>query len=146
MMSQQELARAIHDLMESECSSAAFYTTLAGTATDPAVASFFEEMAQAEAGHAEALDNLAQKLPEDLANLEPSGTLGRAEIAMGWGSAEGLSLQEAMEVALEAEQNALLVFDALAETNGGMAGQLFARLARAEEAHVEQLRQRMERP
>ncbi len=142
-MSQIELARAIHDLVESECSSAAFYTTLAGTATDPEVVRFFEEMAKAETRHAEALETLVHKLPQDLANLAPSGALGRAEIAMGWGSADGLSLREAMELAMEAEQNAQLVFDALAETNGGMAGELFARLARAEAAHVEQLQQAM---
>lgn len=138
-MSQEELARSIHDLIGAELASTDFYTTLANTADDQQVVGFFKEMARAEASHAEALETLAEKLPGELSSLQGGGTLATAELVPLWESADGLTLAEAMDLAMEAEQHAQMIFEALAETNGGMVARLFAKLAAAEESHLRQL-------
>lgn len=141
-MGDQDLAQAIRDLTEAEETAVAFYQHLAETAEDARTRDFFRAMAQAEEGHVAALEELARKLPAGEQDFWPSGNLATAEVAPGWTSAGGLDLLGAMDLAMEAEQHATMLYDAMADSTTGMTSKLFARLAVAEQSHLDQLQRK----
>jgi rubrerythrin len=62
------------------------------------------------------------------------------ETAPAGADSEHLGLAEAIEIAIDAENSAILYYDALATTSTGEASAFFERMGKEEEAHAEAIR------
>ena len=61
------------------------------------------------------------------------------ETAPGWEHAEDLSLDEALRIALEAEQHACLYYTAVADAFEGPVAEFFENLSRTEAEHAKRI-------
>ncbi len=131
------LTEALDFAIAKEKEAEAFYTEWAGKAKNSAVQKLFTELAATERGHAETLERV---VPEELI-AEDAGDrtdLNLSELLVDVEAREGMSVQEAMIVAMKREEGAEALYDRLAGL-GGAAGALFKRLAVEESEHKRRL-------
>lgn len=109
-----------------------FYRTWSTQASGPAVKKLFSELAETERGHAEKLSRIA---PKDLigqgsapSDLRISDYLVEVE------PQPGMSLQDALVLAMKREQASVALYERLSQL-GGKAQSLFAALAQEERRH-----------
>ena len=131
------LGQAIRNATEAERAAARFYEALARRAGDGQARVFFEEMVRDERQHAELLESYGGELGEAYAAQLPEAAVQRIEVVPGWEYAESISIEQALEVAIEAENNAALYYDAMADFTEGDVQAFFRRMATLEEAHAE---------
>ena len=136
------LGQAVRNAAEVERAGAAFYRMLAERATTPAARAFFEKLSGDEVAHARVLEEQGRALGKDYDTHLTEACVQRLEVAPGWEWKEEISVEEAFQIALEAENNAALYYDAMADFTQGAVAEFFSRLARMEEEHAEVLRQR----
>ena len=133
----EKLREALDFAIAKEKEAEAFYKEWAGKVKSPAVEAVFAELAATEHGHREMLsritpDEVVARDTGEPADLDLSGHL--VDIV----ASEGMSIQEAMIVAMKREESAVALYERLAGL-GGEASSLFAALAREERKHKGQI-------
>ncbi len=141
-----DLKQALRNAIEVERGAERFYRSLASKASDADGRKFLERMVADEKAHAEALEQKSRELVDGKLPEYADYNMDRVERVPEWGNAEGISFEQALQVALEAEQHAELFYDALADTAPTPALQEFFRAMTANEArHVEAVAKQIER-
>jgi rubrerythrin len=135
-----ELKQAIRNAIEVELAAVRFYRRLAAIATTGATQNFLARMEAEEVKHVAALEKKANELVEGTLPASADRYIHHIETVPGWHAADNITLEEALRVALEAEQHAELYYDAMASSLGeGPVGDFLGGMARSEAQHVEAL-------
>jgi len=133
----ESLRKVLDFAIEKEREAEAFYKTWAAKVKNPAVVELFAELAATEHGHVEMLSRVT---PGDLVATsgEAESDLKLSELLVDVKASEGMSVQEAMVLAMKREEAAAALYDKLARL-GGDARSLFEALANEERKHKRQL-------
>lgn len=133
----EELRKALDFAIEGEREAEAFYKEWAAVVKSPAVVALLAELAATEHGHVEML---LRVMPEDLVggSAPEVSDLKLSELLVNVEASEGMSVQEAMIVAMKREEASAALYDELARL-GGEAQALFKALAKEERKHKRQL-------
>jgi len=132
-----ELKKALKFAIQKEREAEAFYKDWAAKVESPAVVALFAELAGVEHGHVEMLlrvtpEEIVASHGAELSDLKLSDLLVEVK------ASEGMSIQEAMIVAMKREEAAAALYESLSGL-GGEAQSLFAALAKEERKHKLQL-------
>ena len=138
-MQDPKLSQAIRNAIDSERKAARFYRQLADKSQDPATRRFFERMVEVENRHAFEIEQHGRSLVGDLP-WRGDAKLDFIETAPGWTDAEGIDVEAALRIALEAEVQASLYYDAFADALEEPGRSFFRGLSAAEEHHAEMIR------
>jgi len=131
------LGSAIRNAIAGENAAAALYGSLAKHARDLKAQQFFEEMAQQEREHAVAIEEMGRTLNAGKLPLSPNTQVKHVEAVPGWEGKERLSLAQAIDLALDAERGAELLYDTWADMFDGDLGLMFSRLSATEAQHAQ---------
>lgn len=133
----QSLQQALDFAIAKEREAEAFYREWAAAVESPAVVALFAELAATEHGHVEMLTRVT---PGDLAEAGSSDVsdLKLSEFLVEIEASPGMSVQEAMILAMKREESAAALYDQLARL-GSETDSLFAALANEERKHKRQL-------
>ena len=135
------LEQALRNAIEAEDASHRFYTLLAECTEDDEVRTFLRQMASDEAAHKARIEQLATEATDrPLPNI-PDDNVELVETRAEWSESTRLELDEAVRMAIEAEEFAALYYDAIASSCGDdKLREVFLTLAATEERHAERLR------
>jgi rubrerythrin len=138
------LAQAVRNAIEGEYYAARFYNMLARDNEDDRAARFFSKIADQEVHHAQQIEAMgdlmgASELPAS-PNIDVAG-IGTVRSAEG---RTDLTYGDALEIALQAERNAMRFYALMAELFEGDASLLFDTISRAEAEHAEDIETIME--
>jgi rubrerythrin len=140
-----DLKKALRNAIEVERGAARFYQSLASSAGDAEARAFLERMVSDEMAHAEALEQKSRELADGKLPDLPDFNMDRVEAIPEWRGVEGITYEQALNVALEAEQHAELFYDALADTAEGAVQEFFREMTKNEARHVEAVAKQLER-
>jgi rubrerythrin len=139
LRSVMKVSQAIRNAVQAEREAAKFYQGLADGTSQPEVKSFLEDMAKVEIEHARAIEEMGQRLiGGDLAD-RADADLSMVETLPDWTLAVNITLAQAADIALAAEHQASLYYDALSDCFHGAARTFFLDLAKAEDDHADML-------
>jgi rubrerythrin len=138
------LAQAVENAIAAEHAAEQFYLHLAQQCADENGRAILCNLAAQEREHAASLESMAARLVAGKLPERADELVRGIETAPAAASAAGLALVDALELALEAENSAILYYDALATTSTGDASQFFARVGKEEEAHAVAVRALLE--
>ena len=134
------LAQAMKNAIAAEHAAEKFYLGLAESCADEKGRALLRDIAAQERGHATGLEALAQRLVDGQLPERADALVRGIETTPGAVGAEGLGLTEALELAIDAENSAILYYDALASTSTGDAAAFFERMGKEEESHAAAIR------
>jgi rubrerythrin len=134
------LGQAIRNSIAVEQGAERFYRRLAEEASDAAVRDFFADMAEQERGHARSIEDLGRERPVQVPALADR-ELEIVEAAPAWEAAGSLTLEQAFELAIEAEGHAALYYDIIADQTTGEVSAFYRQLSAAEELHLQHLQE-----
>ena len=134
------LAQAIKNAIAAEHAAEKFYLRLAAGCADEQGRALLTDIAAQERGHAATLESLAAKLVAGKLPERADALVHGIETAPAGSDADGLGLSQALEIAIEAENSAILYYDALATTSTGDASAFFERMGKEEEGHAAAIR------
>lgn len=134
------LGQAMRNAIEAELAAARFYEALAPKAADDETRAFFDEMAEQERDHAASIEGMSQKIGTGELPTRADTKVSMVETVPGWSDASGIDLDQALALALEAENSAALYYDALSDFCDVGAKAFFQKMASQEEEHAESLR------
>jgi len=134
------LAQAIKNAIAAEHSAENFYLRLANSVTDDKGRRILAEIARQERGHAATLEALASKLVAGRLPERADALVQGIETAPAGNGSENLELTEALEIAMDAENSAILYYEALAATSTGEASTFFEQMGKDEEGHATTIR------
>jgi rubrerythrin len=134
------LGQAIRNAIEAEESAERFYRRLQDHTKDSAARAFLDDMARQEREHAVLLIAVGNRLESAEFPDQADCRVDCIETAPAWNAVEGVDFDTALDVALEAENNAALYYDALGDSCSGEVRDFFAKLVRTEEQHAQLLR------
>ena len=137
------IGQAIRNAVEVEQAAARFYRRLIPSAADDQARRFLEEMAEQELEHAKAIEELGAKIAAGALPTRADANMDLVESAPGWTAVEGISLEQALGLALEAENSAALYYDAIADWLQGEPATFFRQLSVNEEQHAQALRDQL---
>lgn len=143
-MPDNRLSAIVKEAVGAERAAERFYAGLAAQAQDPETRAFFEEMMEQEQAHAVWLEKQLQSLPEPVLGSGALGDLRQVETMPCWEGAEGMSLNEALEMARDAENHATLLYDALGDFYTGETKAFFQKMSRVEEEHANAISRKLE--
>ncbi len=138
-MSKTTLEQALRNAIDAERAAERFYSELASSMDNAQVADFFEIMAAQEAEHAGIISDYGDRLMAGELPAEPDMAVEMIETAPNWAYVESLSLEQALQMALELERHAQLYYETLADTIEGEIGQFYRVVAGQERQHAVQL-------
>ncbi len=130
---------AIRNAVEAERAAARFYSFLATEAAGPDARRFLEDMAGVELEHARSIQEAGERLLKGPMAERANMDVSLIETLPEWRFVEHLSLADALDVALAAEQMASLYYDALSDLFEDGEREFFVGLARAEDSHADLL-------
>jgi rubrerythrin len=134
------LAQAIKNAIAAEQSAEKFYLRLAAGCADERGRAILEGIAAQERSHAATLEALAGKLVAGRLPERADALVAGIETAPAGAEAENLEFTQALEIAIDAENSAILYYDALATTSTGEASAFFAQMGKEEESHAAAIR------
>ncbi len=134
------IGQAMRNAIEAERAAARFYDRLVGKASDDATRQFFQEMAQQERDHARAIEEMAGRIGSGELPTRADTQVSTVETAPSWADADTIDLDDALALALDAENGAALYYDALSDFCELGAKSFFERMVRVEEDHAKKLR------
>jgi rubrerythrin len=144
-MSDLSLGQVIRNAIEAERAAARFYATLASGSDEAEAVAFLQQMVEEEDAHARAIAELGTKLDAGELPAEADASCALVETAPAWRDAEGIGIDAALEVALEAEVHAALFYDAVADqVPPGPLREFFQTIARTEEGHVRRVQKQID--
>jgi rubrerythrin len=136
--------QAIRNAVAAELASARFYALLADSTEDPTTRAFLEEMADLERKHARDIETMGAKLVDGPLAERADSDVSMVETLPDWKYVDDITLPQALEVALQAEQQAALYYDALADFLEGPVMEFFQQLSKQEEEHAVALQEKRE--
>ena len=132
-----DLALAIQNAIETEKSAARFYKRLALHTSNADARSALENLSAEEETHAKALEDWGRQIASEPVPWQYPTSFELIESAPGWSEAENVTVEEALHIALEAETQATLYYDAIAESiNQRPLTEFFNTMAKTEETHI----------
>jgi rubrerythrin len=131
-----ELKQALRNAIEVERAAARFYSKLAARTKQQDARAFLEGLVAEEDSHAAALEAKSRELVEGSLPEQPDWHFENVETVPDWTLADDVSLEQALQVALEAEQSAELFYDGLADTTTGAVSEFFRNVSKNEANHV----------
>jgi rubrerythrin len=134
------LAQAIRNAIAAEQGAETFYLNMAESAEDEDVRRALVEIAAQEREHATRLEDMAAALVQGKLPERADALIRGIESSPAGAGAEGMGMQQALQFAIEAENSAILYYDALASSCTGDASAFFAMVGKQEEAHAESIR------
>jgi rubrerythrin len=134
------LAQAIRNAIAAEQAAEKFYLTMAQSAGDEGVRSTLVGIAAQEREHATRLEDMAIALVQGDLPERADGLVNAIENSAAGAETDGMDLQQALEFAIEAENSAILYYDALAGSCTGDASAFFEMVGKQEQAHAEAIR------
>ena len=131
------LREALDYAIAKEKEAEAFYKEWAAKVKSPAVKAVFAELAATEHGH---METLSRVTPDEIVARDAGAAidLDLSEHLVPIEASEGMSVQEAMILAMKREESAVALYERLAAL-GGEAASLFAALANEERKHKGQI-------
>ncbi len=142
-MTKMTLGQAVRNVIEAEKASEKFYISLKEYSDDDNAKAFFDEMAAKEREHIRMIETLWNDAGQGDLPEKADRELGFVETVSIWKDAVDISYKEALVVARDAENQALLYYEALSDSFEGEVKELFATLAKQEEGHAKQLEKRI---
>jgi len=138
-MTQLTRAQAIQTAIDAEKAATTFYARLARNTEDEEARTLLQKLASDEASHAIQIVDLAKRLGED--RLPEAGLLlaDGIEIRNDWHEIDDMTYEQALEVALDGEHHAVMMYEALAEDTLPEVNAFFLGMARVEAIHVKWL-------
>jgi rubrerythrin len=128
-------AQAIRDAIAAELAAARFYDDLAARTDDARARQFLERMAEVEHVHGSEIAASGRRLvPEGLPDF-PSEDAETIEVLPEWQEADGVTIDEALEIAAACERKAGSVYRSWAERMTGSVRAFFLLLTDAEAEH-----------
>jgi rubrerythrin len=144
-MSATAIGQVIRNAIEAERAAARFYGALAASTDDAEAITFLTRMVGEEEQHATAIAELGSRLE---AGELPASVDTRCELietAPAWRGVEGIAIDAALQVALEAEVHAALYYDAVADSvPPGELRDFFQTIARTEELHIKRVQEQID--
>jgi rubrerythrin len=134
------LAQAIKNAIAAEEAAEKFYLRLASGCTQEKDRIILEGIAAQERSHAATLQALAAKLVAGKLPERADDLVRGIETVPTSSEPENLRLAEALELAIDAENSAILYYDALASTSTGEASAFFTQMGQEEEGHAAAIR------
>jgi len=134
------LAQAIKNAIAAEHAAEEFYLGLVAGCADEKGRAILSDIAAQERRHAATLEEVAGRLVAGQLPDRADALVRGIETSPAGASPEGLSLAEALEIAVDAENSAILYYDALASTASGEAVTFFEQMGKEEEAHAAAIR------
>jgi hypothetical protein len=110
--------------------------TLANGTNDAGARTFLLDMARHEHDHAVLPEGVGARMAAGEMPARADANVELIGSAPGWGRAQGIGLDQALGLAIEAENNAVLYYDALGGSCTGPAREFFESLTENEEQHV----------
>lgn len=141
-----DLSQALRNAIEVERAAARFYGKLAARTKQPEARAFLERLVGEETSHAVALEAKSRELVDGALPEHPDWHFENIETVPDWTLADDVSFEQALQVALEAEQSAELFYDALAGTTTGAVSEFFQNVARNEALHVQAIAELIAKP
>jgi rubrerythrin len=135
------LAQAIRNAIAAEQAAEKFYLTMAKSAGDEGVRRALVGIAAQEREHATRLEAMATALIQGDLPVQSDALMNAIERSAAGAGAAGMDMQQALEYAIEAENSAILYYDALASSCTGDASAFFEMVGKQEEAHAEAIRE-----
>jgi rubrerythrin len=135
--------QAIRNAIEAELAAERFYRLLAESTDDEDSRAFLEEMATQERDHATAIETMGGKIVDGPLPDHAVGKVEGIETLPSWRFVDGISLDDALDVALAAERQAALYYDVFAEGFEGEVRKFFEDLAECEEDHARRIEKRL---
>ena len=136
--------QAIRNAVEAELAAERFYRLLADSTDHDDSRAFLEEMASQERDHAEAIKKMGAEVVDGPLPEHAVGKVEGIETLPEWRFVDGISHVDALQVALAAERQAALYYDAIAECFTGDVRKLFDDLSKAEEEHAQRIERLMQ--
>jgi rubrerythrin len=134
------LAQAIKNAIAAEQAAERFYLRLASGCADEKGRKILTDIAAQERNHAAILETLAGKLVAGQLPERADALFHGIESAPAGDNSANLGLSEALEIAMDAENSAILYYDALATTSTGEASAFFEQMGKEEEGHAAAIR------
>ena len=134
------LAQAIRNAIAAEQAAEKFYLDMAKSAADQDVRRTLVGIAAQEREHATRLESVATALVQGNLPERADSPVNCIENSPAGAGAGGMDMQEALQFAIEAENSAILYYDALAGSCTGDASMFFEMVGKHEEAHAETIR------
>ena len=134
------LAQAIRNAIAAEQAAEKFYLTMAQSAGDEGVRSTLVGIAAQEREHATRLEDMAIALVQGDLPERADGLVNAIENSAAGAETDGMDLQQALEFSIEAENSAILYYDALAGSCTGDASAFFEMVGKQVQAHAEAIR------
>lgn len=138
------LGQALRNAADAERAAARFYQTLADRSKDEEARTFFGQLVAEEIAHADDIEARGRDLGPTFEQALSDGAVAALETVPAWDDATTLSLSEALDLAIEAEEHAALYYDAMTDFTEGTVRAFFTDLRAREEGHARLLRQRRE--
>ena len=135
------LAQAIRNAIGAEQAAEKFYLNMAESAGDEGVRRALVGIAEQEREHATRLEAMAAALVQGALPERADALVKNIESSPGGAGAAGMDKQHALEFAIEAENSAILYYDALAGSCTGDASAFFEMVGKQEEAHAATIRE-----
>lgn len=133
------LAQAIRNAVEAERAAQRFYLDLVPKADNAEVRDFFQLMADQEEEHAQAIETIGKRIADGELPANAAGNVAGVETVPGWRQAERITIDEAIDLAISAEQGAALYYDAIADYFQGEGERFFRDLSESEQKHADLL-------
>jgi len=134
------LEQVVRNAVKAERAAETFYRNLAERTDDRDARAFLVEMADQEREHAVAIEAFGSRLDAGSMTVGADWKVEQIETAPEWCMQDGLTLKQAMDIAMENEQHAELYYDALADAAEGEAANFLRTLSRAEGEHYQRIR------
>lgn len=140
------ISEVLANAQRAEAAAAAFYDEMVTRAPTPRVKALFEQLAAQEREHEARLARLAASLGATAQQGGGSAPMIEVvETEPDWIYAEHIELDQAFAMALEAEQRAAALYDALADHCPPEAAEVLRSLSRMEKAHASRVEKEMGR-
>jgi rubrerythrin len=134
--------QAIRNAIEAELAAARFYRLLAESTEDKESRAFLSGLADQEVQHAAAVEKHGREIVDGPLPGRADGGVEMIETVPEWRFADNLTLEQALDVALAAERQASLYYDAFSDHVEGTAKTFFEGLSKAEAEHAANIEER----
>jgi rubrerythrin len=134
------LAQAIRNAIEGEKAAEQFYLELAAASREEETRDLLRQIAGEEREHATSLELVGRQLVGGMLPARADMAVAGIEHAPALLGSRDLGYEQALQLAVEAEESAVLFYDGLASSCSGEVAAFFIRVRGMEEGHAERVR------
>jgi len=134
-MSSLSFKQALCNAIAAEREAERLYNTLCDKSKDPNTIAFLKDIANDERKHASDLEEIKSKFPNLEFCPEPD-QISNIEAPMGWEDVDEINFVDAINIAIQGENNATMIYDALSDSTEGEVSEFFKSLSKTESLHA----------